>query len=484
MGAGLAHSLFAFVHSSTMTSLRPIAATSISSRSRRATGSLTFPRPMSGWCVARASCRDLSPSIIDKTSFVRGSSSQSSSSRGATWPSFFARRSVPSTSNTSNRIRAGTGTGRSTATLLSDLIPRDPIAATVPVTDRRPGGRSSGSSNEAVPSHVERKMRVLAALLVCTWVIATACSSPPVFEDLSACLAPADPATTAAGTLPALVDRAGTIALVRVSRVERTYTGYHDGLGARRLTLATVETAKGTAPSSFVVDDGPCPMFAASAGESFVALLEARPDGSGLKPVGLPTSKLGATPARSLTQLMADIRAIRPLDGDARALFERYGWTVTATQDVSEFELPPASGFALAGREIRGAAPYITEPLDTYATLSDEVGLDLRVSAAKPVELLSFWLERKPPEYREGTPFGHVLISDRRIVGAWVTTFAQGGPFSVRDRAAALAAPSARPPFPPRTRFPNGVNVAKSYDLATARAIAFKTGAGGNGTVP
>ena len=140
-------------------------------------------------------------------------------------------------------------------------------------------------------------------------------------------------------------------------------------------------------------------------------------------------------------------------------------------------------GFALAGREIRGAAPYITEPLDTYATLSDEVGLDLRVSAAKPVELLSFWLERKPPEYREGTPFGHVLISDRRIVGAWVTTFAEGGPFSVRDRAAALAAPSARPPFPPRTRFPNGVNVAKSYDLATARAIAFKTGAGGNGTV-
>lgn len=325
-------------------------------------------------------------------------------------------------------------------------------------------------------------MRVLVAALACACVLAAACSAP-VFEDAAACLAPADPATPAAGTLPALVDRADVIVLVKVARAERTFTGFHDGLGARRLTLDTVEIAKGTAPTQFVVNDGPCPMFAASAGESFVALLEPTPDGSALQPVGLPTSKLGATPTRSLGQLMAELRAIQPLDGEARALFERYGWTVTAKQEFSEFALPPLADFGLAGREIRGAAPSITQPFDTYAALSDDIGLNLRLSAGKPVERLSFWLERKPPEYRDATPFGHVLISERRIVAAWVTIFPAGGPFSVRERAVALAAPSARPSFPPRNRFPQGVNLTQTYDLARATAIDFKTGAGGTGTI-
>lgn len=325
------------------------------------------------------------------------------------------------------------------------------------------------------------QMRAMLLALACACLVA-GCSSP-VFEALAACLEPADPASPAAGSLPALVDRADVIVLVKVARAERIYTGYHDRLGARRLTLDTVETAKGTAPQRFVVTDGPCPMIAATQGESFVAFLEPAPDGSALKPVGLPTSALRATSTRTLAQLMRDIRSIRALDGEARALFERYGWTVTAKHDFGEFELPGLAEFGAAGREIRGAVPYIRQPLETYAALSGEVGLDPRPYAGEAVERLSFWLERQPLEYREGTPFGHVLIARRRIVAAWVTVLPEGGPFSVADRAAALAAPSARPSFPPLNRFPDGVNVARMYDLASATAIVFKTDAGGNGTI-
>jgi len=325
-------------------------------------------------------------------------------------------------------------------------------------------------------------MRAMLLALTCACLLAAACS-PPVFDALAACLEPPDPALPAAGSLSALVDRADVIVQVKVAKAERTYAGYHDRLGARRLTLDTVETAKGTAPAQFVVSDGPCPMFAATQGESFVALLEPAPDGSALKPVGLPTSVLRATPTRTLAQLMGDIRSIPPLDGQARALFERYGWTVTAKHDFGEFDLPPLAEFGAAAREIRGAAPYIRQPLETYARLSREIGLDPRPSAGERVERLSFWLERTPPEYRSATPFGHVLIAGRRLVAAWITVFPEGGPFSVRDRAGALAAPSGRPSFPPLNRFPDGANVARTYDLASATAIGFKTGAGGSGTI-
>ena len=159
---------------------------------------------------------------------------------------------------------------------------------------------------------------------------------------------------------------------------------------------------------------------------------------------------------------------------------------MTAKRDISEFDLPRMSEFGLAGGQIRpasGVIPALTEPFERYAVLSADVGLDPRPYAGRRVELLTFWLERKPPEYAEGTPFGYVLIAERHLVGAWVTTFAEGGPFSVRDRAGALAAPTARRSFPPVNRAPNGINVAQAYDLAATRTIYFKTGAGGNGDV-
>jgi len=308
---------------------------------------------------------------------------------------------------------------------------------------------------------------------------------PQIFaEDAVGCLAPPDPGSAGEGSLALLVDRAEVIAMVSVTKAERTYGGYKDRVGARRLTLRTLESLKGTAPAEFVVDDGPCPMFVATEGESFVALLTATSGiGTGLRPIGLPVSALRATPARTIAQLVSDIRAIRPLDGDARALFAKYGWTVTSTEGSGEFDLPPLAQFPMAGRQIRGAVPAIMGSLDRYATLSDDVGLDMRVAAGQHVERLSFWLDRKPPEYAEATRFGHVVIFERRIVAAWITVFPQGGPFSVRDRTAVLASSGAPASFPPGNRFPNGVNVAKAYDLARATSVSYKTGAGQNGSI-
>jgi uncharacterized protein DUF4830 len=326
-------------------------------------------------------------------------------------------------------------------------------------------------------------MRVVRAALTAL-VFATACSPVAVFDDLILCIKPGAPGPIGEPSIPALVDRADVIVLVTVVRSEPTNTpGNYDNQGARRVTLKTVQSGKGSAPAEFVVVDGPCPVLMATQGESLIAFLEQSPGGSSLKTIGLPTSALRATANRTLAQLMAEISAVRPLDGEARGLLERNGWTVTAKRDFSEFDIPRLSEFGLAGGEIRGAAPSVSEPFERYAVLSADVGLDVRPYAGHRAELLTFWLERKPPEFAEGTPFGHVLISERRLVGAWVTLFPEGGPFSVRERAAALAAPNTRRSFPPMNRAPSGINISQAYDLATTRTIVFKTGAGGSGEI-
>lgn len=315
--------------------------------------------------------------------------------------------------------------------------------------------------------------------------LGASCSSPePVFEVAPACLTPAPAGTAGELSLGALVDRADVIVHATVQRTEPTNVpGYYDRQGARRVTLRTVQVAKGTAPPEVVVLDGPCPSLLARQGESLVAFLETAPAGQGLRPVGLPTSALRATSGRSLEQLMAEIGTIRTLDGDARANFERHGWTVTWKRDVRELDLPRPSEFALAGRQIRGVEPDLREPFERYVSLSSDVGLDPRQYAGRRAELLTFWLERRPPELAHGTPFGHVLIAQRRLVGAWVTVFPVGGPFSVRDRAAALAASAGRRSFPPPNRALGGIDVALAYDLAKTQRILFKTGAGVNGEI-
>jgi uncharacterized protein DUF4830 len=324
-------------------------------------------------------------------------------------------------------------------------------------------------------------MRALVSAIACALLV-TSCVSTRTEAGVG-CTEPPSPGSPEEGTLAVHVDRADLIAVVSVVKVEDSP---REQSGAKLVTLHATEVLKGTAPSAeFVVDDGPCPVLGAHLGDSFVAFLTNWTYfGYGLRPIGLPMSALRATSTRTLSDLANQVRAIRPLDASARDLLTSYGWKVTAPERAIEFDLPPVDEFANAGRELRGAAPAINgQPLDVYAAASSDVGLDMRASAGKHVELLSFWLEHDPPSYAEGTPFGEVLISDRRIVGAWINVFPQAGPFSLRDRQSALSSRGAPASFPPKNRFPSGVNVARSYGLVNARSIAYKTGGGASGEI-
>jgi hypothetical protein len=337
-------------------------------------------------------------------------------------------------------------------------------------------------------------MRISPLILALLTVLASACAQPaeaPLAQSMAACLAPSSDSNGA--SLPALVDRADIIVLASVVRVDAPSAP--SGIArdmpllagdGERLTLRASETAKGALAGEFAVYDGPCPMIGAKTGESFVLFLDDVRNADGtLRTIGLPVSVLRATPDRTLAQLMTGVRAIRPLDGDARALLQRFGWNVSGTHAVDEFVLPDAAEFALAGRELRTMGTHLAEPFERYAALSAAAGLDPRPHAGKPGELMTLSLEGKRGEFPQGAALGHVLIVDRRIVGAWISVFPELGTFSVSDRAAVLALPAsapARPTVPPN-RVPQGVNIARAYDLASARSIAFKTGSGAGGEI-
>jgi hypothetical protein len=339
-------------------------------------------------------------------------------------------------------------------------------------------------------------MRLAAVVLAILGIFAGGCAqrpgSPTVAQNAALCLPPSNDPN--AVSLHALVDRADVIVLATVVRVEAPPAAAPGvardmpllvGVG-ERLTLRATETVKGTVASEFSVHDGPCPLVSAKSGESLVLFLDdfAEPDGV-LRPVGLPVSVLRATPDRSLAQLVSAIRATPALDGDARTLFQRHGWSVSGKQAVDELTLPSAAEFGLAGREYRTMGVRLSEPLEHYATLSAKAGLDPRPYAGKPAEILTFFLEGKRGDFAQGSALGHALIAERRIVGAWVSVFPELGTFAVADRAAVLALPKsiqARPTVPPN-RMPQGVNIARAYDLTSARNIAFKTGAGEGGEI-
>jgi hypothetical protein len=324
-------------------------------------------------------------------------------------------------------------------------------------------------------------------------VLVSACVEPdrtPPAQNMAGCLAPSsDPNVV---SLPALVDRADIIVHASVVRIEAPPTpAVHDlvfggGTAGLRVTLRAKETAKGKVASEFAVYDSPCPVLGAQPGESLVVLLDGAtyPDGT-LRPIGLPVSALRATPDRSLAQVMSELRAIRALDGDARALLEGHGWKVNdGKYAVDEFTLPAAEDFVLAGRQFRTIVG-LAAPFEQYATLSATVGLDLRPHAGEPAELLTFLLEHKRGMRDEGAVFGHVLIADRRIVGAWVSLSPEAIAFSLRDRGAVLAL-LVRPPVGfawPTNRVPQGVNLARAYDLASVRGIAYKSSAGQGGEI-
>jgi hypothetical protein len=328
--------------------------------------------------------------------------------------------------------------------------------------------------------HLFRSLLLLLCLAGSACALLPASPPPGAFNDAVGCLQ--TPSTSGALT-PALVDRADVVVLANAVRVDAINNG-HDG--AARVTLRTIDTAKGTMDPEFTVYDAPCPLLAAKGGDAFVLFLEGAPMADGTRElIRMPVGVVRVTPAKPLAQVMTEVRAIRPLDADARALFERYGWSVTGKSAVDEFVMPTSAEFGLAGRQLRTYGTQLTESFERYATLSAAVGLDPRRAAGQAAELLTFFLEGKRGEFAPGAKLGHALIAQRQLVGAWVTLFPDSGTFSVSDRALVLAAPLRVPgPFsPPPNRLPQGVNIARTYDLASARMISFKSGGGVNGDI-
>ena len=158
--------------------------------------------------------------------------------------------------------------------------------------------------------------------------------SPPkdVFpNDLVGCLYDRPDADSA--TLPLLVDRADEIVRASVVRVDAINNGHP---GAARVTLRVTETAKGTTSPELRVYDAPCPLISAKPGESYVLFLDGAqlPDGS-IEVLHAPPGVARETPPRSLAQVMKDVRAIAPLDGEARARCSRNTAGASMTRGAS-----------------------------------------------------------------------------------------------------------------------------------------------------
>ncbi len=288
--------------------------------------------------------------------------------------------------------------------------------------------------------------------------------------------------------LETLVDGADLIVTGLVTDVRSTRETYGE---VRRITLRATWTRKtSSAPATVTIVESPCPALDLLVGDEVTTFLQpfwsdSTPRAAGLyAPLGGPQSVfvarngtiaspdsrdeakvVAAYAGRRTADLQADVSRLRPADGDARALFQRHGWRVLDTFTIQELTIP--FDFEAPGRA------YFDAPFATYSTASAAIGLDLRTFARKDAELLQLTLERERTDRGPTPPIGQAIIVDRQVVGAWVTVYPQRDVFALSARDAALAAPPGVAPSrtPTPNRFPNGVNLARAYQLATADSV-------------
>jgi hypothetical protein len=309
-------------------------------------------------------------------------------------------------------------------------------------------------------------------------------------------------------SLPPMIDRATLVVRADVIRIGSIDLG---GTAVRTLTLRPNEVLKGTAGAQITVLENPCPFFDVRAGDDWIAFLApysstfAAPYGpvrtaavgdayvtlggpeavfavrNGTVARAGPLEGMAAQVVRSYegsaaSRLLADIRRIRPADGDVRALFARYGWAPHATWNAHDLTLPPAIGFQNLGLLAPGTPTKVNHNFDEFAKVSAEAGLDFRPHASKPGELIQILLERDWDGTGRFPPLGHAVLVDRRIVGAWVHVAPQGDLYAITQREAALAAPPHDPPAATATPnfFPQGINIARDHALANTWALSVK----------
>lgn len=254
-------------------------------------------------------------------------------------------------------------------------------------------------------------------------------------------------------SLPPMVDRATVIARGRVTRIGSTDIA---GTPVRTIALEPNEVLKGAAGGELTIVEYRCRFFDVREGDEWVAFLTpyatafappyspartpavegayltlggaeavfAVRNGSLAKAGSLdemPAQVVRAYEGKPAAQLVNDIRAVRPVDGDVRDLFARFGWAPRATLYVGELTLPPAIGFQNAGMLAPGTPTKVLRNFDEFARVSAEAGLDFRPYAGKPGEIIQVLLERDWDGVGRFPPLGNALIvgsSDRRRLGA------------------------------------------------------------------
>lgn len=310
-------------------------------------------------------------------------------------------------------------------------------------------------------------------------------------------------------SLPPMVDRAALIARGTIARLGSIDLG---GTSVRTIALRPTEILKGTAGTEVTIIEYRCRFFDVREGDEWIAFLS--PYATSFSPPYVPVqtaavagaylalggaettfavrrgtiAKAGsidempaqvvrAYEGKPAAQLLADIRAIRPVDGDVRDLFARFGWVPHATLYVGELTLPSAIGFQNMGMLAPGTPTKVLHNFDEFARVSAEAGLDFRKYASKPGELVQILLERDWDGTGRFPPLGHALLVDRHIVGAWVHIAPQGDLYPITQRDAAVAAPPHDPPTPTPipNRFPSGVNMTRDHGLAQTSSLAVKT---------
>ena len=316
-------------------------------------------------------------------------------------------------------------------------------------------------------------------------------------------------------SLPPMVDRAALIArgtVVRLGSIDIA------GTPVRTIALRPAEVVKGTAGAEITIIEYRCHFFDVREGDEWIAFLS--PYATSFSPPYVPvqttavagayvtlggpestfavrggtlakTGSLDEMPAQVMkayegkpaAELLRDIRAIRPVDGDVRDLFARFGWAPRATLYVGELTLPSAIGFQNVGMLAPGTPTKVLHNFDEFANVSAEAGLDFRPYAGRPSELIQIVLERDWDGAGRFPPLGHAVLVDRHIVGAWVHIAPQGDLYPISQRDAALAAPPHDPPTPSPTpnRYPQGVNMTRDHGLAATSSLAVKTPTLGGG---
>jgi len=339
--------------------------------------------------------------------------------------------------------------------------------------------------------------------------VAVACTSP-TFSNLAASLDTCRPEPGMSWqSLPPMVDRAEVIVRGTV-----THLGSIDiaGNSVRTIALRSTEILKGTAGAEITIVEYRCRFFDVREGDEWITFLSAYatsfsppyapahtaavagayltlggPEATFAVRSGtiartgsldeMPAQVLRSYEAKPAAQLLKDIRAIRPVDGDVRDLFARFGWAPRATLYAGELTLPPTIGFQNMGLLAPGTPTKVPHNFDEFASVSAEAGLDFRQYASKPGELIQILLERDWDGAGRFPPLGHAVLVDRHIVGAWVHIAPQGDLYPITQRDAAIAAPSHDPPAPTPipNRFPQGVNMIRDHGLRETSSLAVKT---------